>query len=78
MNGSKIRIWEAIPFDRFSFIGIARNPGEILLTLPSGIVIQTGSTPIWVTNASVEGEEFIPNLLPFMEDLVGEIFCQEH
>jgi methionyl-tRNA formyltransferase len=56
-NGKRVYIDKAIPFDTFSFRDTQRIPGTILLSLPSGLVIQTGTEPLWILDATVlEGD----------------------
>lgn len=70
-----MKIWGAIPFDCFSFSEKARMPGEVLESLPSGLVVQTGTTPIWITEYELfnrNGSEI--NFQNFHQDsLVGKI-----
>lgn len=56
LEGQKWTVFQAIPFDRFAFRGIARRPGTVLCVLPSGVVVQTGGAPIWITSVQIDGE----------------------
>lgn len=67
-------IWKAIPFDNHAFRGVNRIPGEIILALPSGIIVQTGSSPLWIISADCNGSKVIPSDLSFMEKFVGKVF----
>lgn len=48
-------ILRAQRFDVFALRDLPRRPGQIILNLPSGLVVQTGGAPIWITDALVEG-----------------------
>lgn len=75
LDGAMWTILQAQPFDKFSFRDRSREPGLILAALPSGLVVQTGGSPIWLRAASIDG-----NPAPFsdtekFERLVGRKFC---
>lgn len=53
LSGEKWMILDARPFDRYAFRDVARRPGTILCVLPSGIVVQTGGAPVWITDARI-------------------------
>jgi methionyl-tRNA formyltransferase len=74
LRGQKCIIWDAIPFDSFSFRAQARTPGKIMIALPSGLIVQTGTSPLWIKSASISGSIFIPRVLQEMEKYVDEIF----
>lgn len=74
LRRQKCIIWDAIPFDSFSFRYQSRVPGKIILALPTGIVVQTGTSPIWIRSATFEKSILVPNKLEEMERYVGEIF----
>lgn len=58
LNGVRWRIDRAIPFDRFAFRDIARVPGMVVATLPSGPVVMTGTSALWITQAQIGGRRF--------------------
>ncbi len=68
------RIWRAVPFDRFAFREGSRKPGEIVAALPSGLVVQTGGSCIWIQRADRDGQPFLPAELDVMEGFVGRRF----
>ena len=74
LEGVKWNIWDAQPFDSFAFRDIPRVPGKILAALPSGVIVQTGTTPLWITEATAEGQIVLPNSLSESELLVGKFF----
>lgn len=71
MDGSRWHIWKAIPFDRYSFEDEPRIPGRVVAVLPSGMVVQTGSSPLWILDATCEGHTVVPTDLDTMEQYVG-------
>lgn len=74
LNKNKWSIWKAQSFDSHSFRTRPRIPGQIVLALPSGLVVQTGSAPLWITSAT-QGENVIaPNSLEFLEKFIGQKF----
>jgi methionyl-tRNA formyltransferase len=77
LEGEKWIIWKAIPFDRFGFRGVSRVPGKIVAALPSGIVVQTGSSPLWITSAACNGRTIIPDSIENMENHIGKVFSME-
>jgi methionyl-tRNA formyltransferase len=74
LEAERWSIWSAQPFDCFAFRDITRVPGQIVLALPSGIVVQTGSAPLWITEATVAGTRRVPMSLSDGEALVGRVF----
>lgn len=72
LDGAEWKIWNAVPYDRFAFRDIPRIPGRIIAALPSGIVVQTGSSPLWIIKASCGEESMIPSTN--IEQYVGKIF----
>ena len=77
LEGDKWNIWEAIPFDSYAFRGGNRIPGQIVAALPSGLVVQTGSAPLWILRATSENRTVVPNSLVNMESYVGKKFATE-
>ncbi len=75
LNGTKWSIWSAQSFDAFAFRDEPRIPGRIVLALPSGIVVQTGSTPLWITSATIDGLVTVPAALEELEEYVGNVFA---
>ena len=43
------RLWSAIPFDSHYQILPHRHPGKVIVNLPTGPVVQTGTTGLWLT-----------------------------
>ena len=74
LDGRKWSIWRAAPFDRFAFRDAPRIPGRIVAALPSGLVVQTGSSPLWIKEASCGEEEVVPATLEQLESRVGKTF----
>jgi methionyl-tRNA formyltransferase len=74
LNSRRWTIWRAVPFDRFSFRDEPRMPGRILAALPSGLVVQTGSGPLWILEAECEGQQVIPCPLEHAQQFVGKTF----
>ena len=74
LDGEKWSVWAAQPFDCFAFRDITRVPGRIVLALPAGLIVQTGTSPLWITNASVEGAGRVPMPIEKGEALVGKVF----
>jgi methionyl-tRNA formyltransferase len=77
LKGTKWLFDEVVPFDRFAFREVNREPGRIVAALPAGIVILTGGAPLWLLKARV-----VDSSLPFenygaMERLVGARFGKE-
>jgi methionyl-tRNA formyltransferase len=60
LDGERWTIDSAVPYDTHAFRGTARVPGAILAALPSGLVVQTGSSPIWLLSATVDGKVRLP------------------
>lgn len=77
LDDARWSILSVQPFDRFAFRGVPRQPGTILCALPSGLVVQTGGAPIWITRAVVEGIEMVPASLPVLESFVGKRFVSQ-
>jgi methionyl-tRNA formyltransferase len=77
LQGQKWHIWRAEPFDRFAFRDVAREPGRILAALPSGLVVQTGGSPLWIREAEVDGSTVVPYPEGAGERLVGHRFTSE-
>lgn len=74
LDDEKWVIQHAVPFDRFAFRDRARRPGEILAALPSGLVVATGGSPVWLLHAECEGRTVIPAPLSELERLIGRRF----
>lgn len=74
LDGVRWQIFEAAPFDRFSFRDVQRVPGQILAALPSGLIVMTGGAPVWITSARREDGVQFPDDLSKMERLVGRRF----
>ena len=72
LEGTKWIIWHAISYDRFAFRNIPRIPGKIIAALPSGIVVQTGSSPLWILEASCNEELVVPS--GQIEQCIGKVF----
>lgn len=72
LDGADLRVWRAIPYDRFAFRDRPRRPGEVLLALPSGLVVETGSSPVWIVEATLDGKPLVPGPLEALEALVGK------
>lgn len=77
VNGKKWHIWKAIPFDCHSLESSPRVPGSIVVALPSGIVVQTGSSPLWILEAEYSGKKVIPLNINSMEQYVGARFSSD-
>lgn len=56
LEGKKIIVNEVILFDCYAFRDVQRIPGKIIAALPSGIVVQTGSSAVWIKNFYVVDE----------------------
>jgi methionyl-tRNA formyltransferase len=67
-------VWRAQPFDTFSFRSGVRRPGEIVAALPSGWVVQTGTSPLWILQASNDSGDTVPASLDELERYVGQRF----
>ena len=74
LKGKKCIIWDAIPFDSFSFRAQTRTPGRVMIALPSGLIVQTGTSPLWIKSATIADSIFIPRKLEEMEEYIDEIF----
>ncbi|MCW0190483.1 MAG: formyltransferase family protein [Rhodococcus sp.] len=75
LDGRRWTIWKAAPFDTFSFRTEIRRPGEILLALPHGLVVATGSSPLWVHQAETAERQIVPSPLEEMRSHVGRRFA---
>lgn len=73
LDDYKATVWKAVPFDCFAFRDVPRNPGQILAALPSGLVVATGTSAVWLLEAEAEGWT-IPAPLEDLERLVGKVF----
>ena len=77
LDGRRCFVWQAIPFDSYAFRERIREPGMILAALPSGLVVQTGSSCIWLQSVVYEnGEKIVPGPLDDLEALVGKQFSR--
>lgn len=74
LDGAKWNIIKAQPYDRFAFRDIQRIPGTIICNLPSGLVVQTGGTSLWITEFCVDGQMYSPANFEKMESFVGKVF----
>lgn len=74
LSGAKWTILDARPFDRYAFRDIVRRPGTILCSLPSGIIVQTGGAPIWITDARVGDAPGTSVLEGLRDELIGMRF----
>ncbi|MGE6992010.1 methionyl-tRNA formyltransferase [Pseudomonas sp. NPDC047961] len=74
IDGQKWIFTKAIPFDQFAYREYLRTPGEILAALPSGLVVSTGSSPLWLVEAENQQGVTVPTSLDEMECFVGRIF----
>lgn len=77
MGREKWRIWSAQSFDRYAFRDVPRIPGRVLLALPSGLVVQTGTSPIWLTSATANCVNKLPQPLENLEHYLGSVFRPE-
>lgn len=73
MDKTRWSFWHAIPFDDHSFQDSDRIPGRVVAALPSGIVVQTASSPIWILEAEADDGRTIPDSLERMEEYVGQL-----
>lgn len=71
MGTERWTIWRAVPFDAFAFRQRVRRPGEIVAALPSGLVVQTGTSPLWILDASTASGPVVPAELDSLEARVG-------
>jgi methionyl-tRNA formyltransferase len=74
LEGVRWVIDRAVPFDRFAFRDLPREPGKIVAALPKGIVVLTGGSPIWILAARASDGRAIPAPLRQTESLVGRRF----
>lgn len=77
LEGKEWIIWDAVPYDAFSFRGHLRTPGEILLGLPSGLVVMTGGAPIWIREAECEGKKIAMGNWQALRKFVGKVFNEQ-
>jgi methionyl-tRNA formyltransferase len=71
LGAERWTVWRAVPFDVFAFRDVVRRPGEIVAALPSGLVVQTGTSPLWILEASSPSGPVIPATLDRLEAWVG-------
>ena len=77
LEGEKWLFDEVVPFDRFAFREVKREPGRIIAALPAGIVILTGGAPLWLLKARLaDGSPAFGNY-DAMARLVGARFSKE-
>lgn len=74
LNGGKWTFDRVVPFDRFAFREVKREPGRIVGALPAGLVVLTGGAPVWIQRARSETGKQIPGDLKWMQNLVGSRF----
>ena len=72
LDGQKWVIQKAIPYDRFSFRNHPRVPGKIVEALPSGLVVMTATSPLWIIDAESEGA--LMGSGSNMDHLIGRCF----
>lgn len=75
ISGEKWFIWSAQKFDNQAFRNLPRVPGRIVLALPSGLIVQTGTETVWITSATARGNTSIPAPLAELELYVGQSFA---
>lgn len=75
LGGQTCRIWRAVPFDAHAFRNVDRVPGRIVAALPAGLVVQTGTSPLWILEAERNGAPLVPADLESMEQLIGQSFA---
>lgn len=78
LNGIKWRIDRAIPFDRFAFRKMTRLPGAIVEMLPSGPVVMTGTSALWITEAEIGGRRFGRGTWHEAGAAIGDRFAASH
>jgi len=74
--GKRWYFHRVMPFDRFAFRNVRREPGLIVDVLPSGLVILTGGAPIWLLEADVDGALRVPLDMTSDVKLIGQRFGQ--
>ncbi|GAC1500717.1 MAG: hypothetical protein NVS2B14_13640 [Chamaesiphon sp.] len=76
LENQKWYFWTAIPFDCYAFRNETRTPGKVIAALPSGIVIQTASSPLWLLHATADDEIVVPadNIAQY----VGKVFSSKN
>lgn len=75
LNGTRWRIDRAIPFDRFAFRDLTRIPGLVVEILPSGPIIMTGTSALWITQAEIGGRRFAYGTWSEAPVAIGECFA---
>lgn len=65
-----------VPFDRFSFRELKREPGKIVAALPMGLVVATGRAPVWIVRARLSDGSSVPGPMKWMESFVHRRFGQ--
>lgn len=71
LGKDKWTVWKAIPFDAYFSPTEQRLPGKILTALPSGLVVQTGTTPIWLQKVVSRKDYIVPQPLDKLNRWVG-------
>jgi methionyl-tRNA formyltransferase len=71
LGTDKWTVWRAIPFDAFAYREVVRRPGEVVAALPSGLVVQTGTSPLWILEAASASGPIVPSDLDSLEAWVG-------
>lgn len=74
LDGSKWTIEKAIPFDCFALRDRPREPGLIVDALPSGLVVMTGSAPLWLVKAHIDGCPVAFDVPEGLDHLIGRQF----
>jgi methionyl-tRNA formyltransferase len=74
LNGTRWIFWSAQPFDAFAFRDVERRPGQVVLALPSGVIVQTGTAALWITDAEAGARSSRDFTLAESETLVGQCF----
>jgi len=74
LNGEKWIFDRVVPFDRFAFRDVMREPGRIVDVLPAGPVVLTGGAPVWIQRARSESGQQIPGDMRWMQGLIGSRF----
>lgn len=74
LSSHKCTLWEITLFDSFSFRNESRVPGKIIAALPSGIVVMTGTSPIWLLNVECKTLNNTIFEYPSSEALIGRVF----
>lgn len=71
LDSERWYIWRAVPFDRYAFRDLQRVPGRIIAALPSGLIVQTGTSPLWILEATCGDRQVVPDTLDNLEQYVG-------